>query len=149
MHRDADLDRAAVRLGLPLAEVPDPVFAGGMLGDGVAIDPTGGVLHAPCDGELMPVAPTGHAVTLRADNGAELLLHVGIDTVGAQGRGIRGAGRSRAQRVRAGAAAARFDLDLVARRAPSLVTPLIVTNGDRFEIVAPVRRPKPSRRASS
>ena len=119
---------------MPLEEVPDAVFAGRMLGDGLAIDPTSGILHAPCAGELISVAPTGHAVTLRADIGAELLMHVGIDTVALKGEGFEAqvqAGR----RVEAGAPLIRFDLDLIARRAPSLVTPLLVTNGERFEIV--------------
>ena len=119
---------------LPLAEVPDPVFAGGMLGDGMAIDPTGSELHAPCDGELLLVAPTGHALTLRADNGAELLLHVGIDTVGLKGQGFE-VQVAAGNRVRAGEPLLRFDLDSVARRAASLITPLIVTNGAGFEIV--------------
>jgi phosphocarrier protein FPr/phosphocarrier protein len=119
---------------LPLVDVPDPVFAGGMLGDGVAIDPTGNELCAPCDGELLSIAPTRHAVTLRADNGAELLLHVGIDTVTLKGEGFE-AHAAAGNRVRTGDLLVRFDLDTVARRAPSLVTPLIVTNGERFEIV--------------
>jgi len=119
---------------LPLAEVPDPVFAGGMLGDGVAIDPTGGELCAPCDGELLSVAPTKHALTLRADNGAELLLHVGIDTVALKGQGFV-AHASTGDRVRAGDILLGFDLDAVARAAPSLITPLIVTNGSAYEIV--------------
>ncbi len=119
---------------MPLDEVPDPVFAGRMLGDGLAIDPTEGHLHAPCDGVLVSVAPTRHAVTLRADNGAEILVHIGIDTVGLKGEGFESyveAGR----RVRAGDRLLGFDLDLVARRAPSLITPLVVTNGAAFEIV--------------
>src|SRR5688572_904946 len=119
---------------MPLEEVPDAVFAQRMLGDGLAIDPTSGILHAPCAGELISVAPTGHAVTLRTDIGAELLMHVGIDTVALKGEGFEAqveAGR----RVEAGAPLIRFDLDIVARRAPSLVTPVLVTNGEHFEIV--------------
>ena len=64
-----------------LAEIPDEVFARAMLGEGVAIDPTDDELRAPCDGEVISVAAARHAVALRADGGAELLLHVGIDTV--------------------------------------------------------------------
>jgi multiphosphoryl transfer protein len=119
---------------LPLAEVPDPVFAGAMLGDGVAIDPTAGALHAPCDGLLLSVAPTKHALTLRAENGAELLIHVGIDTVGLKGQGFE-AHAAAGSRVDAGDLLLRFDLDTVARRAASLITPLVVTNGAEFEIV--------------
>jgi len=119
---------------MPLEEVPDAVFADRMLGDGLAIDPTSGILHAPCAGEVISVAPTGHAVTLRADHGAELLMHVGIDTIALKGEGFEAqvqAGR----RVEVGAPLIRFDLDVIARRAPSLVTPLLVTNGERYEIV--------------
>ncbi len=119
---------------LTLAEVPDAVFAGLMLGDGLAIDPTGNELRAPCDGELLSIAPTRHAVTLRADNGAELLLHVGIDTVGLKGQGFEALAAA-GKRVRSGDLLLRFDLDSIARRATSLVTPLIVTNGEGFEIV--------------
>jgi phosphocarrier protein FPr/phosphocarrier protein len=119
---------------LPIEEVPDAVFADRMLGDGVAIDPTSSILHAPCAGELISVAPTAHAVTLRTDIGAELLMHVGIDTVALKGEGFE-AQVAAGRRVAAGEPLVRFDLDLIARRAPSLVTPLVVTNGDRYEIV--------------
>jgi phosphocarrier protein FPr/phosphocarrier protein len=118
----------------PLAEVPDPVFAGGMMGDGIAIDPTAGLLCAPCDAIVVSVAPTRHAVTLRADEGAELLLHVGIDTVALAGDGFE-ALVAAGQRVRTGEPLLRFDLDLVARRAPSLLSPIIVTNAGEFEFV--------------
>jgi phosphocarrier protein FPr/phosphocarrier protein len=118
----------------PLDEVPDDVFAGRMMGDGLAIDPTDGTLLAPCDGELVAIPQTSHAVTLRAANGAEILLHVGIDTVGLSGAGFEMLVR-RAQRVSAGEPLIRFDLDSVARRAKSLVTPVIVTEPDRFAIV--------------
>jgi phosphocarrier protein FPr/phosphocarrier protein len=118
---------------MPLAEVPDPVFAGGMMGEGVAIDPTDDLLLAPCDGEIVSVPATAHAVTLRAANGAELLLHVGIDTVALGGRGFT-ALVTAGQRVATGDGLLRFDLDAVARSAPSLVTPVIVTNSVEFEL---------------
>ena len=66
----------------PLDEVPDPVFAERMLGDGLAVDPTLGELRAPCDGTIVSVHRARHAVTLRAANGAELLMHIGLETVG-------------------------------------------------------------------
>jgi len=65
----------------PLEESPDEVFAGRMLGDGLAIDPTGTTLFALCDGELVAIPATKHAVTLRAAQGIEILLHVGIDCI--------------------------------------------------------------------
>src|SRR5580658_8283064 len=73
---------------MPLAEAPDPVFADKMLGDGLAIDPTVGELRAPCDGEVIGLHACSHAVTLRAPNGAEILLHVGLETVRCGGAGF-------------------------------------------------------------
>ncbi|MCA0358881.1 MAG: PTS glucose transporter subunit IIA, partial [Proteobacteria bacterium] len=71
-----------------LEEAPDVVFAERMLGDGLAIDPLDSVLHAPCDGVVVSVHRARHAVTLRADNGAEILMHVGLETVALNGEGF-------------------------------------------------------------
>jgi multiphosphoryl transfer protein len=117
----------------PLEEAPDAVFAGRMMGDGVVIDPTGSSLHAPCDGTLIVVPASRHAVTLRADNGAEILLHVGIDTVGLAGQGFDLHVRE-GQRVRAGERLISFDLEVLAQRARSLVTPVVVTDTMGFVI---------------
>jgi len=118
----------------PLDEAPDAVFASRMMGDGVAIDPTAGTLHAPCDGELMLVTPSRHAVTLRTAGGCQILMHVGIDTVNLRGEGFT-AVASQGARVRTGDPLLRFDLDLLARRAPSLLTPIIITADSGFRIV--------------
>ena len=117
----------------PLAEIPDAAFAQGMLGEGVAIDPTGSELRAPCDGEVISIAAARHAVALRTAAGAELLIHVGIDTVALGGAGFTVQVR-KGERVRAGDLLMTFDLELLSRRAPSLMTPIIVTNGERFRI---------------
>ncbi|HEX7114733.1 MAG TPA: phosphoenolpyruvate--protein phosphotransferase [Steroidobacter sp.] len=117
----------------PLEEAPDPVFAERLLGPGVAIDPVEGVLHAPCEGEIISVAATKHAIAIRAENGAELLLHVGIDTVALGGEGFEVL-VSGGRRVRAGEPLLRFDLDALAGRAKSLLTPIVVTNGEQFSI---------------
>jgi phosphoenolpyruvate-protein phosphotransferase len=119
---------------IPLDEVDDEVFAGRMLGDGIAVDPTDGTLRAPCDGEVTTVPESAHAVSLRAAGGAELLLHVGIDTVALKGEGFEALVRE-GQRVSAGDPLLRFDLDRIARGARSLVTPVIVTEPARFRIV--------------
>ena len=111
----------------PLDEVPDPVFAERMLGDGLAIDPLDGVLRAPCEAEVIDVPRTGHAVTLRLANGAELLIHVGLETVALGGEGFTAfveAGR----KVSLGDRLIGFDLDLVARRAKSLISPIVLTS---------------------
>src|SRR5262245_36680183 len=116
-----------------LDEAPDAVFSQRLLGDGVMLDPTTDTLCAPCDGEVLSVAPTGHAVAMRAENGAEILLHVGIDTVELKGSGFRVL-TTPGRRVRAGEPLIAFDLDLIAARAKSLATPIVVTNGERFTI---------------
>jgi multiphosphoryl transfer protein len=117
----------------PLDEAPDAVFAGRMLGDGVALDPTAATLYAPCDGELIAVPVSKHSITLRTRDGAEILLHVGIDTVGLGGEGFELHVRQ-GQRVRAGDRLLSFDLDLLARRAKSLLTPVIVMDGGGFTV---------------
>lgn len=119
---------------VPLADVPDPVFSGGMFGDGIGIDPLEGRLVAPCEGIVTHLARTGHAVTITTAEGAEVLLHIGIDTVELSGRGFT-------PRVDAGARVApgdvlvEFDPDLVAQAAPSLVSVIAIANSEAFEIV--------------
>ena len=117
---------------LTLAKVPDPVFASGAMGDGIAIDPLNDTLHAPCAGVVVHVARTGHAVTLRADNGAELLLHLGLDTVELQGQGFSMLVEEGA-RVTNGQPLLRYDLDKVAQQCKSLVSLLILTNSQDFQ----------------
>lgn len=117
----------------PLSEIPDAVFAQAMLGEGVAIDPLSREMRAPCDGEVISVAAARHAVALRSVSGAEILVHVGVDTVGLAGEGFELHVRN-GDRVRAGDLLLTFDIDAVARRAPSLMTPVIITNGERFRV---------------
>jgi phosphotransferase system HPr (HPr) family protein len=118
----------------PLDETPDAVFAERMLGDGLAIDPLGSTLHAPCDARVIAVHATRHAVTLRADNGAEILMHVGLETVGLGGEGFE-VHVENGQAVKAGDKLISFDLDLLSQRAKSLITPVVITNPDAFQIV--------------
>ncbi|VVO52435.1 hypothetical protein PS854_00360 [Pseudomonas fluorescens] len=117
---------------LTLAKVPDAVFASGAMGDGIAIDPLNDTLHAPCAGVVVHVARTGHAVTLRADNGAELLLHLGLDTVELQGQGFTMLVEEGA-RVTNGQPLLRYDQDKVAQQCKSLVSLLILTNSQDFQ----------------
>ena len=108
-----------------LDAVPDPVFAEGTLGEGLAIDPLGDTLHAPFAGEIAQCARTAHAVTLRSANGIELLIHLGLDTVNLDGTGLELLVEV-CQRVEAGEPLLRFDADRVAQQAMSLITPLVV-----------------------
>src|SRR5580698_1863728 len=97
-----------------LEEVPDAVFAGRMLGDGLAIDPTSGVIRAPCDGEIITLPASSHAVSIRSAQGVDILIHVGIDTVQLAGRGFVALVKT-GDRVNVGDELIRFDLDIVAR----------------------------------
>jgi phosphotransferase system HPr (HPr) family protein len=117
----------------PLSDVPDPVFAERMLGDGVAIDPTGDTLFAPCNGEVLTVNEARHALSLRCANGAEIILHLGIDTVALGGEGIEALVQP-GDRVSTGDPLLKFDLDLLVQRAPAVVTPIIVVDGAGFSV---------------
>ncbi len=117
----------------PLDEVPDPVFAGRMLGEGLAVDPTSGVLLAPCAGRIITLPASAHAVSIRPAEGIDVLIHIGVDTVQLGGRGFEARVQAGAM-VRAGEELIRFDLDTVARGAKSLITPILVTPMDGLQL---------------
>jgi phosphoenolpyruvate-protein phosphotransferase len=114
----------------PLERIPDPVFAQKMVGDGLSIDPTDSVLVAACDGEVIALHAAGHAVTLRTPEGVELLMHVGIDTVALKGQGFTPRVKI-GDTVTAGTPLIDFDLDFLATRAKSLLTQIVIANGER------------------
>lgn len=118
----------------PLGDVPDAVFADKMLGDGIAIDPVEGRLVAPGDGVVLSIHPAGHAVTVQLDTGPVLLLHIGLETVGLGGIGFT-PHVADGQRIAAGDLMIEFDLDRLARTAKSLITPVVVTNGEAFNLL--------------
>lgn len=121
---------------VPLDAVPDPVFAERMLGDGVAIEPLDGIVRAPIAGRIAVLHPACHAVTIEGDDGLVLLIHVGLETVALAGRGFT-AHVGEGQRVAAGDAVLTVDLDTVGEAAKSLVTPIVLTNGELFELLPP------------
>ncbi|WP_038162166.1 phosphoenolpyruvate--protein phosphotransferase [Verrucomicrobium sp. BvORR106] len=116
----------------PIERIPDPVFAQKMVGDGISIDPIDGVLKAPCDGEVMTLHAAGHAVTLRTAEGAEVLMHIGIDTVALKGQGFTSKVKVGDQ-VQAGTPLIEFDLDFIATHARSVLTQVVIANSDRVE----------------
>ncbi|HSV63550.1 MAG TPA: glucose PTS transporter subunit IIA, partial [Chthoniobacterales bacterium] len=118
----------------PLERIPDPVFAQKIVGDGLSIDPTDSTLRAPCAGEVTHLHAAFHALTLRAAGGAEIMMHIGIDTVNLRGAGFTPRVKVGDQ-VNAGAPLIDFDLDAIATRAKSLLTQIIITNGDAARIV--------------
>ncbi|MFC7368180.1 phosphoenolpyruvate--protein phosphotransferase [Vreelandella zhaodongensis] len=124
---------------VPLTAVPDPVFAGLTLGEGIAIDPLGECLHAPCDGVVVQCARTHHAFTLKTEAGVELLLHLGLDTVELKGEGIEPL-VTVGDQVRAGDPMCRFDADALARGASALITPLVITEAAGWQLLPPKHR---------
>ena len=113
-----------------LDDVPDPVFSGRMVGDGVAIDPTDSTIVAPCDGTVAFIHPACHAITIRTDDGIEVLIHVGLDTVQLKGEGFA-ARVAVGDAVSTGTPLIEFDADLVATRARSLLTEVVIATMDR------------------
>jgi sugar PTS system EIIA component len=114
---------------ISLEEVPDPVFSQKMMGDGIAIEPTDGKVVSPVDGEIVQVFPTKHAVGIKAVNGAEILIHIGLETVSMNGEGFE-AHVSEGKKVKVGDPLVTFDMDSVREKAKSTITPVIITNGD-------------------
>lgn len=112
-----------------ISNVPDEVFASKMLGDGLAFEPTEGTLYAPCDAEVVQIFPTKHAVGLKTNEGLEILLHIGIDTVQMQGEGFE-AFIKEGEKVKKGDKLVSFDLNLVKEKAKSTITPMLITNMD-------------------
>lgn len=121
---------------IPLSEVPDPVFAQKMAGDGIAIDTTGDTIVAPADGELTLVFKTKHAFALTLQNGIELLVHIGIETVGLNGEGFEQL-VEQGQKVKAGTPIIKIDREFIKSKGLSLVTPILITNPDVVETMNP------------
>ncbi len=116
---------------LALDQVPDPVFSSRVIGDGVCIDPTSQTLCAPLAGVISTVQDSGHAVSVTDDNGVQVLLHIGLDTVNLAGQGFTALVRE-GQRVEAGQPLIEFDADYVALNARSLLTLMLVVSGEPF-----------------
>lgn len=122
---------------VPLEQVPDEAFSGKVLGDGCAIEPADGKLYAPCDGVIDTVFDTCHAVNMRSDQGAELLLHVGIDTVKLGGKYFT-AHVQNGQQVKTGDLLLSFDADKIRQAGYQLTTPLIVCNSEDYSKMEPL-----------
>ncbi|MFT8340740.1 MAG: PTS glucose transporter subunit IIA [Clostridium beijerinckii] len=114
---------------IDLSQVPDQVFAQKMAGDGLAIDPTGDVIVAPADGELTLVFDTLHAFAITLGNGAELLVHIGIDTVSLNGEGFEQLTKA-GTKVKAGTPIIKIDRNFILSKGFSLITPVLITNMD-------------------
>ena len=122
---------------VPLKDVPDEVFASGALGEGIAILPSDGNVYAPCDAAVAQMMDTRHAIGLVADNGAEILIHVGLDTVELGGKPFTYHVKAD-QEVKKGDLLLTADLDAVTKAGKKLYTPVIITNSDDYTDITPV-----------
>ncbi|MEQ8156879.1 MAG: glucose PTS transporter subunit IIA, partial [Clostridiaceae bacterium] len=124
---------------IPLEAIPDKTFADKLLGDGIAIYPDNGVVMAPADGKVSLVFDTKHAIALETEAGAEILIHIGIDTVRMNGEGFNTFVNT-GDLVKAGDKLIEFDLGLVKEKAKSPITAIVITNTDDFESVKILKR---------
>lgn len=115
-----------------LDNVPDPIFSQRMMGDGVAIETTGDVAYAPADGIITVTIETKHAFGMSLENGMELIVHVGLDTVDAKGEGFEMLVKEH-DRVKAGTPIIKINREVLKDR--NLITPIIVTNPEVFEFI--------------
>lgn len=116
---------------VPISEVPDPTFSEGMLGNGIAIEPSEGKVYAPCDATVDMMFTTGHAVSLVADCGAELLIHVGLETVSLEGKPFK-VHAANGDKVKKGQLLIEVDLEEVKAAGLPTITPMVVCNTDEY-----------------
>ena len=117
---------------LPLSKVEDAVFSSGAMGNGIAIDPTDNKVYAPFDGTVEFLAETKHAIGLKSDDGVELLIHVGMDTVKMNGKGFDVKTKVN-ERVKEGDLLLEFDRNEIQKEGYSLITPVVITNSNNYE----------------
>ena len=113
---------------VPLSEVPDETFASGVLGEGIAVEPSDGLFCSPVDGTVETIAETKHAIGFAADNGLEILVHVGLETVSLNGEGFEILVKE-GDRVKAGQPVAKADLALIRERGLKTITSIVLTGG--------------------
>ena len=114
-----------------ITEVPDPTFAEGMLGNGIAIIPADGKVYAPCDAAVDMMFETGHAVSLVSDTGVELLIHIGLETVSLEGKPFKVHVKS-GDKVKKGDLMIEADLDAIKAAGLNTITPVLVCNTDDY-----------------
>ncbi|KXS49603.1 PTS system IIA component, Glc family [Halanaerobium congolense] len=124
-----------------LKQVPDEAFAQKMLGDGFAITPEENVIKSPCAGEIVQIFSTGHAVGIQTKKGLEVLVHIGIDTVKLDGEGFEKLVKNGDQ-VKVGTPLIEVDLEYIKNNAPSISTPVIITNMEKVKSIELVKTGK-------
>ena len=117
---------------VPVEEVPDAVFAEKMVGDGIAIEPSGGdLILAPIDGKVEKIFDTNHAFSIVTDSGIELFVHFGIDTVQLEGKGFERLVEE-GKTVKRGTPIIKYDYEFLKANAKTVITPVIISNIDEF-----------------
>lgn len=117
---------------IPLEQVGDAVFSQKIMGDGIAIEPDEGTLYAPMKGKVSVIFPTGHVIGIEAENGANIIMHMGIDTVEMQGRGFD-VRVKKGDSVSPGDLLARMDLPLI-RKKYAATTMVVIENSNEFQL---------------
>lgn len=115
-----------------LSKVPDAVFSEGLMGKGVAIEPSDGLVVSPFDGVVSAIFPTGHAIGIKSNEGVELLIHLGIDTVELNGEGFEVLVKN-GDTIKAGDSLIRFNIEDIKNKNYSMISPIIITNSDKYE----------------
>ncbi|MBR7122661.1 MAG: PTS glucose transporter subunit IIA [Oscillospiraceae bacterium] len=116
---------------VPITQVPDPTFAEGMLGNGIAIEPAEGKVYAPCDATVDMMFTTGHAVSLVADCGAEVLIHVGLETVSLEGKPFT-VHVANGDKVKKGQLLLEADIEVIKAAGLPTITPMLICNTDDY-----------------
>lgn len=115
-----------------ISDIPDPVFSEKMMGDGFGIKPKGNEVFSPIKGEVASIFPTNHAIGIKNDEGIEVLIHVGIDTVNLKGEGFESKVKV-GDKIEAGDLLLVVDFEAIKDRVPSIITPIIFTAIEGFE----------------
>lgn len=118
---------------IALENVPDKVFASKMMGDGMGFEYEGNTIYAPCDGKITLVANTLHAVGITSEKGAEILIHIGLDTVSLNGKGFKKL-INQGDKVKKGTPLIEIDRQFMKEQNINLITPMVVTNAANYEI---------------
>ena len=119
---------------LPLEQVPDPVFSERVMGDGFAVELSGGEITAPLSGTVVTAFPTGHAFGIKTRDGMELLIHIGIDTVSLEGKGFDVQVKE-GDAVKQGDILVKVDVAYIKEQGKSVISPVIFTSGEKAELV--------------